>query len=94
MTPQKLPFVTEPRSLIGVNNIYLETDLGTLDILSTVKGLPPYEQLRKRATPFELFGVTVWTLAISDLIDAKRQMGRPKDLMAASELEKIKKGAN
>jgi len=49
----------EPRSLIGVNNIYLDTDLGTLDILSSVEGLPAYEVLRHRATQFQLFGTPV-----------------------------------
>lgn len=90
MTPQKVPFATEPRSLTGIKNIYLDTDLGALDILSAVKGLPDFSTLRQRATPFDLFGVRVWALSITDLIEAKKQMGRPKDLMAASELEWIK----
>lgn len=91
MTPQRLSFATEPRSLEGVNDLYLETDLGILDILSSVKGLPGYEILKQRATAFTLFGTQVWTLSLSDLIEAKKQMGRPKDLITVSELERIQK---
>jgi hypothetical protein len=91
MTPQKLSFLTEPQSLTGISNLYLQMDFGTLDILSSVKGLPDYEILRQRATPFDLFGARVWTLSIADLIEAKKQMGRLKDLMAANELEHIRK---
>jgi predicted nucleotidyltransferase len=90
MTPQKLSFMTEPRSIESIDNLYLETDYGVLDILSTVKGLPAFDILKKRATKFELFGNKVNVLSISDLIEAKKQMGRPKDKMSADELEQIR----
>lgn len=32
MTPQKLSFITEPRSIESINNLYLETEYGVLDV--------------------------------------------------------------
>ena len=43
MTPQKLSFLTEPRGNQAMNNLYLETDLGILDILTEVKGVGHFE---------------------------------------------------
>jgi hypothetical protein len=49
MTPAKLSFLEEPRNLEAVRNIYLETDLGVLDIVSEV--CPGKESRRSQNLP-------------------------------------------
>ena len=90
MTPKKLSFLTEPRSIQAINNLYLETDLGILDILTEVKGIGSFEELKKRATKIPLFGLTCNVISIDDLITAKKALGREKDKIAVRELEIIK----
>ena len=42
----KPSFLEEPKVLEGINHIYLETDLGVLDILSTITGVGDFESLK------------------------------------------------
>lgn len=39
MTPQKLSFLLHPTPGETVNNLYLQTDLGMVDILTSIKGV-------------------------------------------------------
>src|SRR5215813_4506284 len=89
LTPQKLSFLDTPDPGVPLKNIYLQTDLGPLDILGSIKGIESFEVLREHATRFDLFGREVLVISIEDLIKAKEALGRNKDLMAAQELRAI-----
>lgn len=89
MTPQKLSFIEHPPSEAAVQNLYLETDLGVVDILSSVFGVGDFEQLNKSADQLELFGQRIKIISLADLIQAKEALGREKDLLAAKELRAI-----
>lgn len=90
MTPQKLSFLTELKSLENINNLYLETDLGILDIISSVTGVGGFEMIHQRAVKVPLYGYTCKVISIDDLIAAKGAMGRDKDKLAIRELTVIK----
>ncbi len=90
MTPQKLSFLTEPRDISVVKNLYLDTELGPLDILGEVKGVGNYERVRNSAITAEVFGFSCYVISLDDLILTKRAMGRPKDKAALVELLAIK----
>ena len=48
-----------------------------------------FDEARKSAVEVELFGHKVKVLALEPLIKAKESVGRPKDLLAATELRAI-----
>lgn len=91
MTPQKLSFLNYPETLTDIRNLYLNTDLGTIDILSTIIGVGDFDLVKKNATPLKLFENLCYVISIDDLIKTKKAMGRNKDKMAVEELEIIRK---
>src|SRR5690606_17424071 len=90
-TPNKLSFIEIPKELQGINNLYLDTDLGTLDILSQITGVGDYEQVKSKCIEVSVFGHKCKVISLDDLIAAKKALGRNKDLLVAQELEEIKK---
>lgn len=87
----KLSFLEHPKSLDGINNIYLDTDLGVLDILSATQPAGDFETIKKNSIQIKIYGHTCNVISIDDLIKVKSSMKRPKDLQAVEELIKIKK---
>lgn len=88
-TPQRLSFLDNPPPDAEVHNLYLETTLGPVDILSSIKGVGDYARVREAAIEIELFGRRCRVISIEDLIRAKESLARPKDLLAAQELRAI-----
>lgn len=74
-----------------VQNIYLKTDAGVLDILTKVTGVGDYLELKKNAVSIPLFGRNCLVISLDDLIKAKAAMPRPKDKIILDELIQIKK---
>lgn len=80
MNPSFKPsFLEYPPSLEGVNNIYLETDLGVLDIMSELKPVGSFERVVQSAIEVPLFGYKCKVIGLADLIRIKESMTRPKD---------------
>jgi predicted nucleotidyltransferase len=88
LTPQKLSFLEFPTQG-PVENLYLETDFGVVDILSSVLGVGDFARLRESAEAFAIGGRTYQVISLEDLIVAKEAIGREKDLLAAKELRAI-----
>lgn len=88
LTPQKLSFLEFPTQG-PVENLYLETDFGVVDILSSVLGVGDFARLRESAEAFAIGGRTYQVISLEDLILAKEAVGREKDLLAAKELRAI-----
>lgn len=88
LTPQKLSFLEFPKAG-PVENLYLETDFGVIDVLSSVLGVGDFFRLRGSAEAFEIGGRTYRIISLDDLIVAKEAVGREKDLLAAKELRAI-----
>ena len=89
-TQNKPSFIDNPESLEGINNIYLQTDAGVLDILSNITGIGDFNELRKNAIEIQIFGYKCKIISIEDLIKAKLTLKRPKDLVVAEELQIIR----
>lgn len=89
MTHKKLSFLDVPAAGTSLVNLYLETDAGVLDVLSTIPGVGDYTRLRQSATEFPLFGRRCAVISLADLIAAKEALGREKDLLAVKELRAI-----
>lgn len=90
MTPQKLSFQDHPENLSNIKNLYLQTDLGVLDMISSVSGVGDFKRIESKAISAPLFNKTCRIISIEDLISAKQYMGRPKDLATIQELNVIK----
>jgi predicted nucleotidyltransferase len=74
-------------ALASGEQVAIETDLGRLDIVQGLDGVPSYEELRPRATEAEILGVTVAVCSIEDLRAMKRAAGRTRDLADLEDLE-------
>jgi hypothetical protein len=89
MTHRKLSFLQFPPAGESVQNLYLETDGGIVDVLSSILGVGDYERLRQTAIEIPLFGRRCRVISLEDLILAKEAVGREKDLLAVKELRAI-----
>ena len=86
----KPSFLDEPKTVDNLNAIYLETDLGILDILSSVINVGDYQVLKKDAVQVEIFGESCKVISLDHLIQAKEKMSRDKDKLALKELYSIR----
>ena len=87
--PQRLSFLENPEPGVELKNLYLQTDLGPLDLKSEITGVGNFERVASRAIEVTLFGHRVRVISLEDLITAKEALGREKDLLAAKELRAI-----
>jgi predicted nucleotidyltransferase len=89
MIPKK-SFLEIPENLEGINNIYLSTDAGVLDLISSVVGVGDFSEVSKSAIEILIFGNKCKVISLDDLIKCKRTLKRPKDLLVVTELEAIR----
>jgi hypothetical protein len=90
MTPQRLPLNLTPEFCERLHNLYLSTDLGTLDCLSEVAGLGGYDEVLAHSIQMQLWGGTARILSIDALILAKQAVNRAHDRLAVAQLQIIK----
>ena len=90
MTPDRPPFTRQQAEEKTFQNIYLGTDFGILDCLGEVRGIGNYDACVARSVEVDLGTVKCRMLDLDALIDAKRAMGRPRDLLTADELDIIR----
>ncbi len=74
-------------ALASGEQVAIETDLGRLDVVQGLDGVPGYDELRSRATKTEILGVAVAVCALEDLKAMKRAAGRTRDLADLEDLE-------
>ena len=67
--------------------VAIETDLGRLDVVQGLEGVPSYEELRSRASEAEVLGVTVAVCSVEDLRAMKLAAGRTRDLADIEDLD-------
>jgi hypothetical protein len=89
MTSKNLSFLQVPKPGESVSNLYLQTDWGVVDILSSVTGLGDFEAVRANSETFEISGKKFRLISLPDLVRAKESLGREKDILAAKELRAI-----
>jgi multidrug efflux pump subunit AcrA (membrane-fusion protein) len=67
--------------------VAIETDLGRLDVVQGLDGVPGYSELRARASEAEVLGVKVAVCSREDLGSMKLAAGRPRDLVDREDLQ-------
>jgi predicted nucleotidyltransferase len=70
----------------------IETDLGRLDIVQGLDGVPTFDELRSRAGEAEVLGVSVAVCSVEDLRGMKRAAGRTRDLADLEDLDALEDG--
>lgn len=90
ITSNKPSFLEVPTELNGIKNLYLETDIGVLDVLTVILGVGDFHEVKKNAVEIQVFGHRCKVISVDDLIACKRALKRPKDEEVAKELEVIK----
>jgi predicted nucleotidyltransferase len=73
--------------LAGSEQVAIETELGRLDVVQGLDGVPSYEELRSRASEAEVLGVAVAVCSMDDLRAMKRASGRTRDLADLEDLD-------
>jgi predicted nucleotidyltransferase len=86
--PPGLPFLWDVETLRRGLNFTLTTDIGDIDLLGEVPG-GMYAELIDHTVGVRVFGVDCRCIDLEWLIVLKRSAGRPKDLEAIAELEKL-----
>lgn len=74
-------------ALASGEQVAIETDLGRLDVIQGLDGVPSFEDLRSRATEAEILGSTVWICSREDLRAMKHAAGRTRDLADIEDLD-------
>lgn len=87
--PPGLPFSFDLRTLEAGLNFTLTTELGDLDLLGEVTGGGRFEDVISHSVEVQAFGLTFRCVDLPTLIRLKRAAGRPKDLEAIGELERL-----
>jgi len=80
----------DPKELVGFRNLYLNTELGRLDMLSEVQPLGELPRLKASAETFLLDESPIHIISLDDLITVKEFVRRPKDLLVATQLRAIR----
>ena len=73
--------------LASGEQVAIETELGRLDIIQGLDGVPTFEVLRASATETEVLGVRVAVCSVEDLKAMKRAAGRTRDLADLEDLD-------
>ena len=91
MTPKRIPLLLTLENCQNLNNLYLDTDLGQLDCISTVQGVGDFGRVKQMGEIIEAEGVRFEVLNCDALIQSKKAMNRPRDQEAVRQLEAINK---
>jgi predicted nucleotidyltransferase len=67
--------------------VAIETELGRLDIVQGLDGVPGFDELNARATEAEVLGIKVAVCSVEDLKAMKRAAGRTRDLADLEDLD-------
>jgi hypothetical protein len=86
-----LPLALTPEQCADLRNLYLKTDLGIVDCLSSVLGVGDFESVLKQSIELELPFGHCRILDLEALIRAKETMNRDHDRITVKQLREIKR---
>lgn len=91
MTPTRKPLQLTEQTCAKLKNLYLDTDLGQLDLLSFIDGVGDYQEVKNVSVMVRAEDMELRVINIDALIAAKKAMNRPRDREAVLQLETLKK---
>ena len=87
----KLSFIDHPEDIKGFTNLYLDTDIGILDVMSEIPNIGDFNRVNQGAVEIDIFGFKCKVMGLDDLIEVKKNLKRAKDQALYRELLEIKK---
>jgi predicted nucleotidyltransferase len=69
--------------------VHITTELGSLDVVQGLPGVPDHATLARRATAVEILGVSVAVCSLDDLRTMKRAAGRARDIADLEDLDRL-----
>lgn len=91
MTPSRKKLALTEKTCKGLKNLYLDTDVGQLDCLSSIDGLGNYKKVKQASQLIDVGDIRLHVLRLDALIESKKALNRPRDKEAIVQLEVIKK---
>ena len=91
MTPKRQKLHLTKKNCETLKNLYLDTDIGQLDCVSFVDGVGDYQQAKSASGLVKVETLQLPVLGLDALIKAKKAMNRPRDKLAVTQLEAVKK---
>jgi predicted nucleotidyltransferase len=73
-----------------LDNYYLKTSAGILDIISCVNPVGSFQDIKKNAVEIKIFGNICRVISLDDLIKVKQSMTRDKDKIVLNDLLVLK----
>ncbi len=86
----KPPVNRTAQDLASFKNLYFQTNLGIIDILSSVPPIGDYRLVAARSKEVDVFNRRCRVIALDDLIAVKAHVARPKDKLVEAELRAIR----
>lgn len=84
-------FLSTPPSIAAQlacgERVAIETQLGQLDVVQGLAGVPTYDELRAGATEADVLGIKVLVCSVEDLRAMKRAAGRTRDQADLEDLD-------
>lgn len=90
MRPDLPPLSDDPANIRGFKNLYLVTDLGSIDFLGDLPGVGDFQTVMTHTIELDLQGVRCQVLTLDALIAAKKAARRRKDVYDLAEYEVIR----
>jgi predicted nucleotidyltransferase len=69
------------------DQVAIETELGRLDIVQGLDGVPSYEKLKARSIEVDVLGTRVYVCSLEDLRSMKKASARTRDLADLEDLD-------
>jgi predicted nucleotidyltransferase len=73
--------------LAGGEQVAIDTELGRLDVVQGLDGVPSYAELSERSVEADVLGVAVSVCSVEDLKQMKRAAGRSRDIADLEDLD-------
>ena len=90
LAANKIPLELTDELCARLNNLYLQTDFGTLDCVGDVAGIGDYDKCLQRSMVHEMSYGQFRILDLDAIIAAKEAVARDKDMAAVKQLRAIK----
>lgn len=89
MRPDRLPLKIRPGMSASLQNLYLDTDAGQLDLLGNVLGIGGYQEALQQSMKVCVDDCRIPFLSLPAIIRAKEAMNRDRDREAVRQLRFI-----
>ena len=89
MRPDRLALEIRPGMSTNIRNLYLDTDVGQLNLIGQVQGIGGYQEALQHSIEVSVDDCPIRLLSLSALIQAKEAMDRDRDREAARQLRAI-----